>query len=514
LLSGLSQNIGQITDKAAQVISNFLNGLARNASKLVDSGVNMIRAFMNGISSRFGDLATTAGNMISRFAQAIEGQEGRMVTIAASLMLGFIGGIASYIPKLVDRAGSIITNFIAGVGANANKVVGKGADVIIKFIDGISSNMGRIANKGADAVINFLNGIAATIRTRVRNCEPRDGTSPPHCSTASGRALTASVRRSWTSWERWSGSFPDKVKKLLGIKSPSTVFADIGRNTMIGFSKGIDDNAEAPRKGAEKAGRETMRGMAKGVSDNQSLISEAAVGASSHMLSRVQGFLGIHSPSEVFRDIGMNVNRGFRDGLLGSREDVLNAFDSMNSSLIDKIRDLRSQVKDGTDKLGDLQQQYADKLTEIGRLRSEKKPDQQAIANAIKESQDLKKQIDEESAAVDQNGRALTRAREIRKSLTGSMKDEKNELPRAQGPVRRGLQAVGGGITGVDVGSAGSPVRTGSVGQPVRHPPGRRQARLRCHGASRHDLCGEAGRSPQAAGRSAKEGEDRSGGAV
>jgi tape measure domain-containing protein len=428
LLSGLSQNIGQITDKAAQVITNFLNGLARNASKLVDSGVNMIRAFMNGISSRFGDLATTAGNMISRFAQAIEGQEGRMVTIAASLMLGFIGGIASYIPKLVDRAGSIITNFIAGVGANANKVVGKGADVIIKFIDGISSNMGRIANKGADAVINFLNGIASTIRNK-----------GPELRAAGWNVATALLDGIWQGIDGLGQKvvdklgalvrlLPDKVRKLLGIKSPSTVFADIGRNTMIGFSKGIDDNAEAPRKGAEKAGRETMRGMAKGVSDNQSLISEAAVGASSQMLSRVQGFLGIHSPSEVFRDIGMNVNRGFRDGLLGSREDVLNAFDSMNSSLIDKIRDLRSQVKDGTDKLGDLQQQYADKLTEIGRLRSEKKPDQQAIANAIKESQDLKKQIDEESAAVDQNGRALTRAREIRKSLTGSMKDEKNEL--------------------------------------------------------------------------------------
>lgn len=41
------------------------------------------------------------------------------------------------------------------------------------------------------------------------------------------------------------GSFVEGAKKILGIKSPSTVFATIGKYCMEGFGKGVEDNKEA-----------------------------------------------------------------------------------------------------------------------------------------------------------------------------------------------------------------------------------------------------------------------------
>jgi hypothetical protein len=428
LLDGISQNIGMITDKVSTLIENFLSALQRNMPRLIDAGVKTLQAFLNGISSKFSALASTVDTMIGRFGAAVAGHEARMVEIAGNMMLAFIGGVASYIPKMVEKGANIILNFIAGLGQAQQKIVNKGADVIIAFIDGIGSNMNRIANKGADAVINFLNGMAATIRTK-----------GPELRAAGWNVASALLDGIWQGIDGLGQKVVDKlgalvkllpnsVKKLLGIKSPSTVFAEIGRYTMAGFEKGIGDGSGGVKKQTESVGRDSMRGMAKGVTDNQNMVSEAAMGASSRMLMAVRGFLGIHSPSEVFRDIGMNVNRGFADGLRGSADDVRSAFDSMNSSLIDKIRDLRGQVSDGNSKLEDLQKQHSDKLNEIAKLRSEKKPDESAINDAVKASQDLENQINNESAAVRQNSSDLAKARDLRKLVTQSMDEEKKRL--------------------------------------------------------------------------------------
>lgn len=428
LLDGLSQNIGSVTNKVSEVIVKFLDALRVNMPKLVDAGARTLVSFINGISSKFGELASTVGTMIGRFATAVASQYTRMVQVASNLMLQFIGGIAKMIPNLVGKAAGIILAVVDGLGTNANKIVARGADVIIKFIQGITSNMKRIADKGADAVIEFLNGIAESIRTK-----------GPELRQAGWNVAEAIVEGIWQGIQetggkvmkaiKWlAGQMPGWMRKVLGIKSPSTVFAEIGRYSMAGVVKGVTDEAPKVRKETEAVGRYSMQGMAKGLDDNRDLVVSSALNTAGMMVGSLRKVLKIRSPSEVFREIGMNVNRGFKEGLKGSESEVLSAFDSMNSSLIDKIRDLRTQVEDGNGRLEDLQRQHAEKMAEIARARQEKKPDKDAIADMVKESEALEQQIREETSAVNQNEKALTTARNTRKLLNDGLDDEKARL--------------------------------------------------------------------------------------
>lgn len=53
--------------------------------------------------------------------------------------------------------------------------------------------------------------------------------------------------------ESLSGALVRAVKKALGIHSPSTVFADLGKFTALGFAVGVDDHAAAAQKAMTKA---------------------------------------------------------------------------------------------------------------------------------------------------------------------------------------------------------------------------------------------------------------------
>ena len=428
LLNGISQNIGQVTAKVTEVVTKFLDALRGNLPKLLTAGANFLKAFLNGVSSRFADIAASVGTLVARFANAVGSQAGKIVTAAANMMGKFVGAMATFGPQLLAAGAEVIIKLLEGVAQKGPDLIRRGVNVAKKLMDGIAKGLVDLADGVVKALIKFLNGIEQSIR---------DNTDPLiDAGMGVGDAILDGVIKGFgrggaavrKALEQVFKLLPGWAKKVLGIKSPSRVFAEIGHYTMDGYSKGLDEKKPEVRRNVEGIGRYSMQGLAKGVDDSKNLPAEAALGAGGLMVGRLKSFLRIHSPSEVFRDIGMNVNRGFKDGLLGSRDDVLSAFDSMNSSLIDKIRDLRSQVADGNDRLADLQKQYAEKLQEIAKARSEKKPDKDAIADMVKESEDLQNQIDQESAAVGRNSKALTAARNIRNLVNKGLDDEKKKL--------------------------------------------------------------------------------------
>jgi len=256
LLNGISTNIEQITTKVSEIIVKFMTALQEKAPQLIDAGFKLLTTFLTGISSHYTELVTTVGNMITQFVTAVAGQYARIATVAGTMMLRFLSGISNFVPRLVNKGGEIILRFLDGLSQNVNKIANKGADVVIKFIQGITSNINKIASKGADAVIKFLHGLADTIRTR--------GPELIQAGLDIADALIDGVTEGFglkgglikKALEAVFKLLPGWAKKVLGIKSPSTVFAEIGGFLMEGMSVGIESGAKG-----------TMRSMASTAKD-------------------------------------------------------------------------------------------------------------------------------------------------------------------------------------------------------------------------------------------------------
>jgi phage-related protein len=132
---------------------------------------------------------TTLAKGIIDFAKTIG--DGAPV-IAESFMKivdAIITAALNSIPKMVDSGMRLILGILTGISNNIAGVVGAGVNVIRGFIRGLSS-MDKAVH---DAMNGIVNGAV------------------------------------------------DGVKRLLGIHSPSTVFAEIGKYSALGFAVGLDN---------------------------------------------------------------------------------------------------------------------------------------------------------------------------------------------------------------------------------------------------------------------------------
>lgn len=153
-------------------------------------------------------------------------------------------------------------------------------------------------------------------------------------------------------------------KEALGIQSPSTVMAAIGKDTIDGFFKGITDVINGVRqwvqtkvidpvvnafKGAlgiqspstvmASVGKDTIDGFLKGIRDGINNIGNwIKTNIINPVVNGFKNALGIHSPSTVMNDIGKDTIAGFRNGLV-------NAWTSITSWVKQKITDLKNAFK-------------------------------------------------------------------------------------------------------------------------------------------------------------------------
>lgn len=374
LLSGIASNIGLVTAQVAAIVVNFLNALSASAPQLTTAGVVTLGAFLLGITKNMPKLVEAVVKLITGFVNAIASRVGRIVEAASNLMVKFIAAVSGYYTKLITAGTNLILNFLEGVGNAIPRLVKGGLNVAKKFLNGIADGLAGLADIGFKAIIRFLNGLEKAIRENTD--ELFDAGAGVADAIIDGLVdqfgkLGGVLRKAL---EKVFGLLPGWAKKILGINSPSKVFMEIGKFTMLG--------------------------MAKGITENGKLVKDSGVGVGNAVIDSFRDTFGIHSPSEVMREIGKFVGEGFAKGLEGSQSDIRGAFTSLNEKLNDSIRTAKETIKSEQDKIDD--------------LLKEKKPDWEAIREAQK--------------VIDQNEAVLKRSRAAHTALTEALRDEKHEL--------------------------------------------------------------------------------------
>ena len=111
------------------------------------------------------------------------------------------------------------------------------------------------------------------------------------------------------------------------------------RTKIQNFVSGVfGEEALAKLRGdGENLGKSGVEGFNKGVSDSEGETEKQSTGFFARIVSSIKEFLGIHSPSTVFADIGMNLI----DGLLNG---VISKWESFKSNISGKFEGLHSLI--------------------------------------------------------------------------------------------------------------------------------------------------------------------------
>jgi tape measure domain-containing protein len=252
LLNGIKNHISEVTATVAQIVVRFLNSLASHLGQIVAAGANVLANLLQGIANNMGKVVTAAFNVIVNFLNSVANNLHRVINAGGNIIISIVTGIVNNFGRVVTAGVNAVVHFLDGVANNIGRVVHSGANVAISFMNAVANELPRLVDKGAEAVIRFLNGVASAIRAHSGEMFQAGANigSAIVQGMISGVGSLAGALLSKVGG--LIASLPKGAMKLLGIGSPSKVFADIGKNMILGLMVGLDNQAGYAASNMEK----------------------------------------------------------------------------------------------------------------------------------------------------------------------------------------------------------------------------------------------------------------------
>ena len=229
----LTGSIAMLQSSWQNLLTSFGNGGDIDASiqAVVDSigavmqnAIPVVEQILSGMGKAIGDFAMRAGEYFMEHRTEVYDKVGQfimealkaIVTAVPYIIEGvvyLVGSLIEYIvshaPEMLAAAGQLMLAFLQAIANAWGPALTAVNDIGQGILDTIGGFFQSMINAGANLVQGLVNGIL----------------SAPQ---AVWNAVTGIV-----------GNAIDGAKRLLGIHSPSKVFEDIGKNTMLGLENGV-----------------------------------------------------------------------------------------------------------------------------------------------------------------------------------------------------------------------------------------------------------------------------------
>ena len=234
----IDQILLMMQTKGPEVITNFCNGIVAALPNLIAQGATMLNNLMLAITANLPAIIQGGIAIVSTLITGIAQQLPTLIPTALMMIVTLVSSLLSNVGQLVDAGINLLVGLAQGVVNALPQLINKAPTIIGQLATAIISNLPKILLAGIKIITILGTGLIQAV--------PQIISKIP--------SIISQVKNAFTSVD-WGG---------------------VGKNIISGIANGL--------KGAAGA------------------IVEAAKGAAESALNAAKNFLGIHSPSRVFRD--------------------------------------------------------------------------------------------------------------------------------------------------------------------------------------------------------------------
>lgn len=342
ILQGIRDNIGEVTTTAIDIVLEFINAISSKLEDIIQAGFDLIISFINGLSNAIDEnidelvaagekLALTlldaalklitgkistfkeAGKLImdSGLIQGIKNKVSSFVEACRSLIEKGVQKIKDWFEEFKTTGSALITKFISGVKDKYESMKTAAGDLIAKGKKAIEDKFSDWIQVGKDLIAGLIQGI------KDKATEVVDAAKGVVDSAIEG------------------------AKNLLGINSPSRVFAEMGRYVDEGFVKGLVAYTGRVTKAAENVGESAIDPISKIISTIPQMLNDSDDFQPTIRpvldLSSVESGVGAIGGLFGNQNVGVSANLGAVNSIMSSRQNgdsaVLSAIDKLGKQL-------------------------------------------------------------------------------------------------------------------------------------------------------------------------------------
>lgn len=292
ILTNSFNNMPGILDTVQKIASS----IAAQAPQFIKSGFELLNKLADGIVSALPVMIAKIPTIISTFANIINDNGPTILMCGLKLIAKLALGIIQAIPTLIVNIPKIITAIVDVWSAFNWLNLGKMA--ITGLGNGIKALFGFLKGTGKEALDTVLINILML---------------PERLRALGGKGISGLVS---------------------GIKS---LFGALGGAAKKIFEIIVKALASLPSK-MLSIGKNIVEGIWKGIWNMGGWITKKIGDFAGGIVKSFKGFLGIHSPSRIMRDmVGRFIGEGIGVGILGSFDTVRKDIAAFNDSLIDEF---------------------------------------------------------------------------------------------------------------------------------------------------------------------------------
>ena len=249
LIDNFVESAGTALDNILPRIEQSLNGAASLVDKIFPIIVNKIPEI---ITNNLPNIANSALNIIETLVNGLADNVDELIPIVIEIVLTIVRKLTELLPKITQAAFSIVIELAMGLIKNIDKII----DATVTLLDGMidfllkPENLAMLIQTAIQLVLAIGTGIIKAIPQLLVSVGSLIASIFANFALADwasiGTNLVAGLKKgisnAWKNLKSWfKGLFVDLIgvaKKILGIASPSKVFAEIGRFMAEGVGVG------------------------------------------------------------------------------------------------------------------------------------------------------------------------------------------------------------------------------------------------------------------------------------
>lgn len=320
LVEGFAGMAPTLWDKGVEIITNLATTISSHAPEFIEHGTAFIRNLGEGLVSGIPEFLANALPMVEQFTANLRENAGKFVDAGIDFILNLMQGLMNSLPTLIAYVPTIISNVVNIINDNMPKILAMGVNLIGMLIEGIVSmipalieNFPKIIQMIFDIwqAIDWLN-IGKFVINGIKNGVTALATAIPNLMKNIGTNAKNMIRN--IDWRTLGTTVINFI--VNGIRSLITAIPNllktIGHNAVTAF-KSIDWLS---------LGANIISGIVNGLWNGVGTIVDAAKGVASQALNAAKNFLGIHSPSRAFMEVGEDSSEGQAIGMINNADMV------------------------------------------------------------------------------------------------------------------------------------------------------------------------------------------------
>lgn len=340
-----------------QIVQTLGNAITQYGPTLMQNGLAMIQQLGQGLVQGIPTFLAQALPMLLQFTSNLRANFGQIVNAGIELILNLAQGLIAALPTLITYVPQIVTNIAGLINDNAPKLLAAGLKLIVMLGQGLLQAIPTlIANlpQIIQAVVNVFTAFNwVSLGSNIISLLKDGITSMVGAVQGAGQSIFNAVKNAIMNLPAALGNIASAASSAFtgALNGLAAAAASIAYNILNGIISAITalpgrllsiaTSAISSFKNAflsmdwASIGANIIKGIISGIGSAVGGLVDAAVNAAKSAFEAAKNFLGINSPSHLFRDeVGKMIPAGMAVGVTKYTDPALRSVQDMAQRMV------------------------------------------------------------------------------------------------------------------------------------------------------------------------------------